>query len=120
MVEVVAKVTRTLPNDIHVAVRKATNHLSNQPKGGLDAGDRDVESLLAEANAERSTKNASPTSAKTLKKTGKKDPNETLKTSLLEVLNGKATQEELNQLRSEKTNKTDMDMQMKCLDILHK
>lgn len=36
----------------------------------------------------------------------------------MDLLNSKASTEELLKFNMEKTNKTDMDMQMKCIDIL--
>ena len=38
----------------------------------------------------------------------------------MSVLNSKASQEDVDQLKYDKTNKDDFDMQMKCVDILHK
>ena len=50
---------------------------------------------------------------------GGQDDNAHIKESLLKVLSEKASLEELNQLRYEKTNKTDTDLQMKSIDIMH-
>ena len=51
---------------------------------------------------------------------GKKpNPKDGIKESLLKTLNSKATKDDLDQIKYEKTNKTDTDMQMKSLDILH-
>ena len=49
----------------------------------------------------------------------KHDPNAAVKKNLMDLLNSKASTEELIKLNMEKTNKIDMDMQMKCIDILH-
>ena len=48
------------------------------------------------------------------------DQHGNLKTSLVDMLNSKATLDELNVLRAEKTNKIDTERQMQSLDILHK
>ena len=48
------------------------------------------------------------------------DQHGNLKTSLVDMLNSKATLDELNALRAEKTNKNDTERQMQSLDILHK
>ena len=48
------------------------------------------------------------------------DSDREIKQSLLTLLNSKASQEEVSQLKYEKTNKTDTDMQMKSIDIIQK
>ena len=48
------------------------------------------------------------------------DPDREVKQSLLNLLNSKASQEEVQQLKYDKTNKTDTDLQMKSIDIIHK
>ena len=50
----------------------------------------------------------------------KPDPEKDLKQSLIGVLNSKASLEDLQQLKYDKTNKTDTDMQMKSIDIMQK
>ena len=42
-----------------------------------------------------------------------------VKESLVDLINSKASYDDLNQLKYEKTNKSDTDMQMKSLDIMH-
>ena len=49
-----------------------------------------------------------------------KDMHSELKQSFLEVLNSKATHEELRHLQADKTNKKDTDLQMRSIDIMHK
>ena len=48
------------------------------------------------------------------------DENSKIKEHLIEMLNSKASIIDLNQLKQEKTNKIDTDMQMRSIDIMHK
>jgi len=50
----------------------------------------------------------------------KKPENNEARESLIKVLNSKAAQSEVEMLKEHKTNKHDTDMQMKCLDIMHR
>ena len=43
-----------------------------------------------------------------------------MKQNLVELLTSRASQEDLNQIKFEKTNKTDTDIVMKNIDIIHK
>ena len=43
-----------------------------------------------------------------------------LKTRLIDILSSRASQEDLDQVKFDKTNKDDTDQIMKCMDIMHK
>ena len=43
-----------------------------------------------------------------------------LKTKLIDILNSRASKEDLDQVMFDKTNKDDTDQVMKCMDIMHK
>ena len=49
-----------------------------------------------------------------------KDKDADIKKSLIKTLNEKATNEDIELLKQLKTNKEDFEMQMKCMDIMHK
>ena len=50
----------------------------------------------------------------------KNDKEARVKQSLLDLVASKASIDDFNKLSNEKTNKTDTDQQMRCIDILHK
>ena len=50
----------------------------------------------------------------------KVDKEARIKQSLLDLLTSKASIDDVTKLSKEKTNKTDTDQQMRCIDILHK
>ena len=50
----------------------------------------------------------------------KYDKEARIKQSLLELVASKASIDDFTRLSNEKTNKTDTDQQMRCIDILHK
>ena len=50
----------------------------------------------------------------------KHDKEARVKQSLLDLVASKASIDDFNRLNKEKTNKTDTDQQMRCIDILHK
>ena len=46
--------------------------------------------------------------------------NQEARESLIKILNSKANQRDIDLIKEMKTNKYDSDMQMKCVDIMHK
>ena len=104
----VEEIRKNLLGDIHAAVRKATSHLKATPVGEVDKNE--VDSLMVQALEEERNPGLRV----------KHDPNAAIKKNLMDVLAAKASTEDLQALGKEKTNKADMDLQMKCIDILQK
>ncbi len=98
---VVEAVKKNLHSDIHNSVRKATSHLRNQTNDSLG---NNVDNMLMQAHMENKTDGLPKVAV------SKVDANPTVKQSLLEILNSKASLEDLRASKQDKTNKSDTDM----------
>ena len=96
-----------ISSDIHNAVRRATAHLKETKAEDPLKG---VGDMLQVAHIEQQNPEIKP----------KADKEARIKQSLLDLLTSKASIDDFTKLSKEKTNKTDTDLQMRCIDILHK
>jgi len=113
--EFLVQVNKGMQKDIRDAVNKQVERMRTSMEKGLD-----LDETLVEAYSEDKSGGVGKCSSGQQSSMKKDDITRELKVQLIDMLNSRASQEDLNQVKFDKTNKDDTDMVMKCIDIMHK